>query len=150
MSQTTPRERLSLRAHHLLCLHGFRGLGYDERFVRNMTAIHDLLRTRAVTEIVVTDEPDDICAACPHMAQGCCERDYPESKVGAKELDRRVLRLLEIEPGRAFGPDELLSLVRARISPDDLAVVCEGCEWLPFDYCVEGLGRKCLEGESLS
>jgi uncharacterized protein len=142
----TPK-RLRVRAHHLLCMHGFQGLGYSEKFVQNMGEICRQVQAEPALEIEVVDTPDDICVPCPFIGGGCCSREGTEAGQTTKELDRRVLEKLAISPGRVFSRDEILALVLAKISPDDLEVLCEGCEWLPFDYCSEGLRGKRLEGE---
>ncbi len=144
MSETLRKDRVSLRAHHLLCLHGFRGLGYDERFVENMAAVCERVRAEPGPEIVVVEEPDDICAPCPHAAGGACGKSGPEAEARVKELDRRVLRKLEVYPGQIFSCEEIMALVQEKITPEDLVLICEGCQWLPFDYCAEGLRRKRL------
>jgi len=145
MSNILPRERISLRAHHLLCLHGFQGLGYDERFVENMTAVCERIRAAPGPEIMVVDEPDDICAPCPHEVGGACGKSGPEAETRARELDHRVMQRLGIYPGQTFSCEEIMALVLDKITPEDLTIVCEGCEWLPFDYCAEGLRKKRLE-----
>jgi hypothetical protein len=145
MNNTAQKERVALRAHHLLCLHGFRGMGYDEHFVENMTLICRRVKSQANLEILVTDEADDICASCPRRRETGCERDLPGAKGSARDLDHRVMKRLGIDSGQAFSRDEILSLVLEKISPDDLIVICEGCEWLPFEYCVEGLKQRSLE-----
>ncbi|NIM04661.1 MAG: DUF1284 domain-containing protein [Armatimonadetes bacterium] len=145
MSNTPEMKRLSLRAHHLLCMHGFRGLGYDEHFVENMARVHARVKSEPDLEILVTDEADDICAPCPRNKRGQCERDIMGEPVSARALDHRVLQQLEIDSGRTFSRDDILELVREKITPEDLVSICEGCQWLPFDYCVEGLRRKSLE-----
>ena len=142
----TPK-RLRVRAHHLLCMHGFQGLGYSEKFVQNMSEICRQVHSDPALEIEVGDAPDDICAPCPFIAGGCCSREGTEGGQTSKKLDRRVLEKLAIRPGQVFSRDAILSLVLEKISPDDLAVLCEGCEWLPFDYCSEGLREKRLEVE---
>jgi uncharacterized protein len=142
----TPK-RLRVRAHHLLCIQGFQGLGYSDKFVQNMGEICRQMKAESALEIEVVDNPDDICAPCPFVAGGCCSREEGTLEQGARELDRRVLEKLEISPGRIFRRDELLALVLKKISPDDLEVLCEGCEWLPFDYCREGLREKGLKIE---
>jgi len=140
-------KRLRVRAHHLLCMHGFQGLGYSEKFVQNMSEICRQVHSEPTLEIEVVDAPDDICAPCTFIAGGGCSREGTEGGQTSKELDRRVLEKLGLAPGQVFSRDELLSLVLEKISPDDLAVLCEGCEWLPFDYCSEGLREKRLEVE---
>jgi len=144
MGNALLRERLSLRAHHLLCLHGFRGLGYDERFVEKMSAVYDRVKSGAGLEIMVIDRPDDICAACPHCTQEGCEKNTPGAEDRVKQLDHRVLHRLGISPGEVFSRDGIISRLLEKINPDDLALVCEGCQWLPFDYCAEGLRDKSL------
>jgi hypothetical protein len=57
------------------------------------------------------------------------------------------LEKLGIASGQVFSREGILSLVLEKISPDDLVVLCENCEWLPFDYCSEGLREKRLEVE---
>ena len=51
--------KLVLRGHHLLCLQGFQGYGYDEDFVKNMTEIN-FSRKQKDTLISITNENDDI------------------------------------------------------------------------------------------
>ena len=142
MSEETTRDRLSLRAHHLLCLHGFQGLGYDDRFVENMAEVCKRVRAEPGPEIVVVDEPDDICAPCPHTFGSACGKSGGDAEERAKELDHRVLAKLGINPEQVFSRNDLLALLQEKITPEDLVSVCEGCEWLPFDYCAEGLRRN--------
>jgi len=144
MGEETTRDRLSLRAHHLLCLHGFQGLGYDDRFVENMGEICARVRAEPGPEIVVVNEPDDICAPCPHALGGACGKTESDAEEKAKQLDHRVLAKLGLHPGQVFSRDALLALIQEKITPEDLVSVCEGCEWLPFDYCAEGLRRNRL------
>lgn len=53
---------MKLRAHHLICLLGFRGLGYSPEFVENMARIADQLRSFPHTVIEIVRRPDDICS----------------------------------------------------------------------------------------
>jgi uncharacterized protein len=142
MSETRPDNLVILRAHHLLCLHGFRGLGYDDRFVANMSEVCERIRREPAPQIKVVNEPDDICGACPHVTGCSCEKTGEVDEERARQLDARVLAQLGIAPGQIFARDELMTLIYNKITPDDLVVVCEGCDWLPFDYCAEGLEMK--------
>ena len=51
-----------LRAHHLICILGFRGLGYSKEYVANMSKIVGQLCSSPETLIQVVSKPDDICA----------------------------------------------------------------------------------------
>lgn len=145
MAESFARDRLTLRAHHLLCLHGFRGMGYSDGFVENMAAVRDRLRAPQAPEIVVTDAPDDICASCPHQTAHTCDKEIEDALIHATELDRRVLEWLGISTGQRFLRDELLALLLAKITPEDVAIICNGCQWQPFEYCSEGLRDRSLE-----
>jgi len=147
VTQSQDNKQLSIRAHHLLCLHGFRGLGYDEEFVRNMAAIHRRLCEEKDLKIKVVDTADDICESCPHILPDCCGRELPSGRSLSEELDHRVLAHLGIEAGQVFDKEEILSLVIEKIAPEDVAVICRGCEWQPFEYCSEGLRKQVLEKE---
>jgi uncharacterized protein len=140
----TARDRIALRAHHLLCLHGFRGLGYDDRFVQNMAEICQRVQAEPGPEIVVTNEPDDICECCPHVP-GCSCDEGSDAEARAKALDQRVLDRIGAQAGQVFDRDDIMALIYTKIRPEDLAVVCQECEWLPFDYCEIGLSKKKIE-----
>lgn len=56
--------KLILRGHHLLCLKGFQGYGYDENFTKNMIDVNSK-RKMENTTITLTNSPDDVCKACP-------------------------------------------------------------------------------------
>jgi len=144
MTQGDNKTAITLRAHHLLCMHGFRGLGYDDHFVENMARVCERVRNEPDLKIIIVDGPDEICEHCPHVHGCICEKEGEDAEACAKELDRRVLDKLGIQVGQTFARDEIFVLIYEKIAPEDLAVVCEGCDWLPFDYCAEGLRKKQL------
>ena len=80
--------KLKLRGHHLLCLQGFQGYGYDEDFVENMCEINRL-RKLEDTSIKVVNSPDDICKACPNLVDNKCIDDKNNDKIIA--MDNVVL-----------------------------------------------------------
>ncbi len=137
---------LILRAHHLLCLLGFRGLGYSKAFVDNMRRIAARLRAEPERLLIVQDGPDAICDACPHSsAEGCRRDENTEPDVSACTRDRQVLQLLGLVPGAEITVRSVYGRVAERVSPDDMADrICAACEWKPYGYCEEGL--KALKG----
>ncbi|MCJ7646789.1 DUF1284 domain-containing protein [bacterium] len=132
------RDNIKLRAHHLLCLYGFRGLGYSEEFVENMQAIIDRIRENPSIEIEVVNGIDDICAKCPHNVENSCSK--PRRNV--EEFDREIVGRLGIDIGRKVESKTLLNLVEKRIQPEELPAICKGCEWLELGFCEEGLRKK--------
>ena len=59
--------KLTLRGHHLLCLQGFQGYGYDDKFVKNMSYINNLRKSENTT-VSITNKADDICRCCPNLS----------------------------------------------------------------------------------
>lgn len=110
---------IRLRPHHLLCIRGFRGKGYSEAFIRNMSEIVANLNEAAgqtdATEyredygltsnpacrgdsslnVMIVFGADDICRCCPHLTdEGVCDQD---EKVSA--YDRRAAEVLGLCEG---------------------------------------------------
>lgn len=127
---------MRLRAHHLLCLLGFRGLGYSPEFVANLSAIHHRLRRCPEEHVAVVDGADAICSACPHLVEdgGACARgDGPETR------DRAVLERLRSQSGECGSWSAWQRRLAASFDAEALAQVCAGCGWRSLGYCREGL-----------
>ena len=86
---------MRLRPHHLLCTQGYEGKGYDEHFVRRMTAYVTQMRREENVRIEITLRPDDICTACPNLSDA--EHCVSDDKVLA--FDRKVLEMFGLKEG---------------------------------------------------
>ena len=141
----TGRGAFVLRAHHLLCALGFRGIGYSPEFTANMKRVVRRLRAGR-QQVRLTDTPDVICAACPNLRGGRCRpASGLHSRVPAR--DRRVLRRMGLPPGTVVTVKRAYDLVRERITPKDLREkTCAGCRWLELGYCEEGLAALARAG----
>ncbi|MGS2778458.1 DUF1284 domain-containing protein [Robertmurraya sp. GLU-23] len=128
-----------LRGHHLLCVHGFRGMGYSPAFVEKMTEIvakvrndHDDFMIKTVAAF------DDACMACPHRGNTKCE-----ASAGSNEhvlsMDEKVLSHLGLEKEKSYLKSHLVALTASKVNPDDLDHLCRGCSWLPYGVCKEGI-----------
>lgn len=69
------------------------------------------------------------------MDEGECIR--PDQRVD--ELDQRVRAQLGFEVGHTASWSSILDIIRDRIDPFRLEVVCNGCRWLDLDYCTNGI-----------
>ncbi|MDI3257912.1 MAG: DUF1284 domain-containing protein [Kyrpidia sp.] len=128
---------LRLRAHHLLCIHGFRGMGYDDEFVVNMSEIVRRFHGEPELQIQVLNNLDAVCSACPSNGGDVCERERRDRHIQA--MDGRVIEKLGLTAGGIYTRDELVRRTAAAVAPEDLDVLCQGCRWLPCGVCKEGM-----------
>lgn len=112
-----------IRAHHGLCLYYFKGKGYSEEFVENMTDIKKNLAKNP--PVLITDRADAVCTACPNHKDGLCAT---EDKV--TEYDRQVLSRCNISPGDIMPFSEFEQLVQQNILiSGKRKEVCGKCQW---------------------
>lgn len=117
--------KLILRGHHLLCLQGFQGYGYDEFFVENMTEINRI-RKLANTRISLTDSHDDICKACPNLKDGLCESQKQNENI--KSMDKQVLS--KLDPAKEYGALDLFKEIETIFnSKESVSKICSKCMW---------------------
>jgi hypothetical protein len=113
-----------LRGHHLVCLHFYRGEGYDASFLDNLA---DVLARLAADPGVVVAGADDVCSACPGLHGDHC-RHAPGMEAEVHRLDALASRLLGVTPGDAIDfaalRDRLPAVLDAWI-----AEACTDCEW---------------------
>jgi uncharacterized protein len=143
-----PGNQIRLRGHHLLCLHGFSGQGYDDAFVRNMAGVAKQLGDHPETVVEIVEGPDIICKSCPNLeGERCTIDDEIDSKHllngvdQSVEMDRRVVTKVGIQVGELKEWREILYIVGQSVSADDLNHLCGDCQWKAFPYCENGLER---------
>ncbi len=129
---------LEIRAHHLLCLLGFRGFGYSPEFVEKMGKVAKELHLNSTFPITILAECDVICISCPHNKDNKC-RKKADSELKVKARDLEVLRRLGLETGTQISAGTIWTRVRERLTPEDIVEICQGCEWLELGYCAEGM-----------
>lgn len=116
-------EAYPIRPHHGLCLAFFRGKGYSEEFVENMTWMKAALEANAPVRLI--DGTDAICAACPNNQDGACAT---AEKVA--HYDREVLRHCGLHAGDTLPFRELEARVRETILlPGKREEICGDCQW---------------------
>jgi len=138
---TEAPHSLMLRGHTLLCLQGFRGLGYDKDFIDNLAAVQQSLSIHPEQAVEVTDRPDVVCGACPHQAASGCSLNGIASEEGIRAQDHDVLRRLGLAPGDRLSWSAILDRIAGTIRGEALDGICGGCRWLSLGYCREGIDR---------
>ena len=128
--------KLLLRGHHLLCLKGFQGYGYDENFVENMTSIN-FKRRLENTSVSLTSSPDDICKACPNLKDNICEDTIQNARI--IEMDREVLK--KLDTSKEYNSIELFEKIDEIFNTKaSVCKICFNCKW----------SEKCLFYQKLS
>ncbi|MDP2729276.1 MAG: DUF1284 domain-containing protein [Dehalococcoidales bacterium] len=131
---------LDIRAHHLLCILGFRGLGYSQEFVAKMGKVVEELTSNSTFPITIIAGCDAICRSCPHNKNDRCRKKADsEERVRAKDL--AVLERLGLEAGTQITPAEVWGRVKESFSANEIRKICRKCQWLELGYCVEGLEK---------
>ncbi|EWG12819.1 DUF1284 domain-containing protein [Cytobacillus firmus] len=131
-----------LRGHHLFCLLGYRGMGYSQEYVENMTRIHQTLRDNPRTWIQLVKGPDYLCAKYPNSGEYHCEHD------DIYERDAVILEKLGLNIGQILYWQDIESNIQKYALPSDIQTVCETCSWRSYGVCEEGI-RDILEGQGL-
>ncbi len=117
--------KLVLRAHHLLCLQGFQGYGYDEDFIKNMSLINSLIRESNI-KIEVVNRPDDICKKCPNLENGICKNIENNNEIVL--MDNQVISKLPNK--EEFDSVFLFDIIEKYFSTiESIYDICNGCRW---------------------
>lgn len=116
---------IKLRGHHLVCLHLFKGEGYNHEYVENLRDI--LQRAEAGEEIKVSSGADDVCRMCPNLQGEMC--DYSENaESGIREMDMAALALLRLRSGEEVLWFDLQKEL-PQIFPEWAGRYCNCCGW---------------------
>src|SRR5699024_7131768 len=83
-----------LRGHHMFWLLGYRGIGYYEEYVENMTHLHQTLRNNPKTSIQIVRGPDQLCEKFPETGEYHCENSH------IYEQDTAILMKLKLDIGQ--------------------------------------------------
>ena len=117
--------KLVLRGHHLLCLKGFQGYGYDDDFVENMKLVNSQ-RKSDTTTVSIINSPDDICKACPNLKNGICEDAIQNERIVG--MDNEVLK--KLDSSKEYDATELFKKVDEVFSTkESVSKICFNCMW---------------------
>lgn len=120
---------IKIRAHHLLCIQGYQGYGYNDRFKTNLEKVIQLIKTNPDLEVEVVTENDLICDHCPYNIQTGCQRDA-NSTQKIRAMDLKVLEKLTYQPGIRGKIQNLIRLTNTTFTTrSDIQPICGNCQW---------------------
>ncbi len=122
------KRPLQIRGHHLLCIQGYQGYGYDRQFEINMSSVKEhLMADNHLIEVVTG--LDVICASCPHAGDSGCNLDSNANET-ITLMDQNLLKALTIRPGTLIQAETIFALTNTKLqSKLDLTGICDQCRW---------------------
>lgn len=118
---------IRIRAHHILCMHGFQGLGYNKEFTANMAQIIEEIRKNPSSFIEIIVGVDSICENCPHKtSQGICNKESEFNNIS--DMDSKILQKLDIKEGSILSSSIIQSLAM-NLSRQTVNKICGNCSW---------------------
>jgi len=118
---------MKIRAHHLLCMRHFRGLGYSEAFVTNFKQVLE-----TIDKPLLVTQADVICQACPHYQKGCTKEGILSETI-AQKMDQKVLKALNLTENTVMSINKLNQLIDDTIDATVFQTLCGECTW--FEFC---------------
>ncbi len=116
--------KFNFRPHHGLCIHFFRGKGYSDQFVENMTNIVKKLEENPTIQLI--RGADDLCGSCPNLL----EKSICNSQEKVRRFDESVLKYCELAYHSTLSWEEFSALVKGNIlDPGLRQEVCGSCQW---------------------
>lgn len=120
-------EPIRIRAHHILCMQGFQGLGYSEEFTVNMAQIIEEIRKNPFSLIKIIVGVDSICEHCPHNnSPGICNKESELNNIS--DMDSKVLEKLNIKKGSIVS-SSLIPTLAMNLSSQTVKKICGNCSW---------------------
>ena len=108
----------------MLCLKGFQGYGYNEKFTKNMAKINHQ-RKLNTSIIKLKNDVDDICLACPNLKNNMCENQKQNQKI--IKMDNEVLKMFE---NKEYNSNELCEKIDELFTTkENVSNICNGCKW---------------------
>jgi len=114
-------------------------MGYSPTFVEKMRGIVTEIRNECIDfPIKVVAAFDDTCMSCPHQGLTECEANEGSNE-HVLSMDGRVITQLGLIEGKTYQKSFLVQLTAEKVKPDDLDQLCQGCSWLSYGVCKEGI-----------
>jgi len=119
------RKPIRFRGHHLICLHFFKGEGYNPEFIENLA--HLINRAKAGEEIKVSAGADDVCRMCPFLNnEECFYNEVAEAEI--REMDSLALKLLRLKKQDSINWLDIKNRISA-VFGKWAAIYCGKCGW---------------------
>jgi hypothetical protein len=117
-------DPIRIRAHHLLCIQGFQGYGYNSDFIKHLEKIITFLDLNPHSKLQIVLETDEICSHCPYEQESFCNRD---TEIG--KIDIRIIERASIDVKKFYSFKEVQKLINEYLNHQDIMDICGKCSW---------------------
>lgn len=133
-------KMISLRAHHLMCLPGYKGLNYTPESKSNWDVISNMLKENPGTIVQIAKGQDILCLRCPHNSENnsTCREAF------VKRLDEAVQSIMGIKVLELYKYEELNKKIHSILNPEMHAKICGDCMWRAYGVCKDTF-KKAVE-----
>jgi uncharacterized protein len=133
-------DPIRIRAHHLLCIQGFQGYGYNTEFKQEMGEIISFIYSNPLNKLQIITKTDEICKYCPHEIAGSCSKEnYSELKL----LDELVLKKTFLNENEVYTFEMAKKVLDDNLKYEDIIEICGNCFWT--DKCLFFIEKTCLD-----
>lgn len=129
MLEDQDADLIRIRAHHLLCLQGFQGYGYDQEFSMRMGEILRTLKSDPSPRIEIITDADEICSSCPKLIENQCV-----DHLKIKKMDSDIIESVSLEENQVVTFKTAVKIIDKELRVEALESVCKGCVWM--DKCL--------------
>ena len=119
------RTALVFRGHHLICLHFYKGEGYNDDYIEHLSNTLELAEKGAIE---ICEGADCICAKCPNLSDDNCAY-YENAEADIRRMDATALDLFGLSPDTSIPWKEVREKVE-KIFHDWYGLYCKDCNWI--------------------
>ncbi len=125
------KNYIEMRPHHLLCLPGYKGFGYDKKHANSWDRVSESLKEYPDMRVKIVEGKDTLCTTCPNdgsKGSKCNERIL-------KILDNKVKEMLQLKENTIYKFNELMENLRNVMNPQKHKELCGACQWRAQGLC---------------
>lgn len=125
------KNYIEMRPHHLLCLPGYKGYGYDKKHANSWDRVSASLKEYPDMRVKIVSGKDTLCTSCPNDGSNGTTCNAK----GLKTLDDKVKTLCDIKDNVVYRFNELMDKVKSVMTPNKHKELCGDCLWWNQGLC---------------
>lgn len=125
------KNYIELRAHHLLCLPGYKGHAYNKEHSNSWARVSQSLKQYPDIRVKIVSGRDTLCTTCPNneTAKSRCNETI------LALLDNKVKMLLNLTENITYRYEELQKALKEIMTVKKHETLCGSCHWRIYGLC---------------